>query len=68
MKAFVVPPLSRQQVPGPGVWPGELVPRTRSLRRLRDAQAVTVMRCTWPVRTGSFGGRSLGLPLAYMRN
>jgi hypothetical protein len=35
VNAFVVPPLSRQQVPG-RVWPGELVPRTRSPRRPGD--------------------------------
>jgi hypothetical protein len=43
VKAFVVPPLSRQQVLA-GVWPGELMPRTRSPRRLRDAQAMMIRR------------------------
>jgi hypothetical protein len=43
VKAFVVPPLSRQQVPGQ-----DLARRTRAAhpqpRRLRDAQAMTIRR------------------------
>jgi len=54
VKAFVVPPLTRQQVPGQGL-ASELMPRTRS----PAAQVMMIRRWTWPAPAGSLGGRSL---------
>ena len=64
MKAFVVPPLSRQQVPGQGLAQQTQLPRAAP----PAAQAMMIRRWAWAAPAGSFGGRSLGLPLAYTGN
>jgi hypothetical protein len=64
VKAFVVPPLSRQQVPGQ-----DLARRTHAAhpppaRRSGDDDQALNMAAP----AGSLGGRSLGLTLAYISN
>ena len=65
VKAFAVPPLSRQQVPGQGL-ASELMPRIR--RPGDDDQALNMARADRGGGFGGFGGRSLGLSSAYTRN
>ena len=63
-EAFVVPPLSRQQVPGQG-----LAQQAHAAHpQPPAAQAMMIRRWTGPAPAGSFGGRSPGLPSAYTRN
>jgi len=61
VKAFVVPPLSRQQVPGQGSGPANSC-------RAPAAQAMMIRRWAWPAPAGSFGGQRVRLPSAYTGN
>jgi hypothetical protein len=61
--AFVVPSLSRQQVPGQGLARRTHAGHPQPRRPGDDDQALNM------ARSGrSFGGRSLGLPVAYTCN
>jgi len=51
-----------------GAWPGSGPANSCRVPAAPAARAMMIRRWTWPAPAGSFGGRSPGLPSAYIRN